>query len=94
MIKEVNNIVLNASYEVIIEHPIMGFGEFIMFVSKWQDSDTYIFTIPVYSWIYRKKPNEEINFKYAPSGFNHPHYKTQLIAAMNKIIELINKNNF
>ncbi|MFJ8235394.1 hypothetical protein ACIQ34_06525 [Ureibacillus sp. NPDC094379] len=88
MIKEVINKKLNY-LELTMDHPINEFGEFIMVVSKWFDSETYIFSIHTYNWVYRKKPYQEIIINYAPIGFNHPQYKSQLIAAMNQSIEII-----
>lgn len=92
MIKEVKKAQFTKYLEITIEHPVKEFGEFTMFVSKLPDSDTYIFSIPHYNWVYRKGFGEEIKINDAPSGLNHPKYKSQLIAAMNQSIDIHKKN--
>ncbi|MCQ6275807.1 hypothetical protein JMM81_12675 [Bacillus sp. V3B] len=60
-----------------------------MFVSKFLDKDTYIFSIPHHNWTYRKEMGKKIKLTHAPIGFNHPQYKPQLITAMNQSIDTI-----
>lgn len=73
---------------VLIKHPLSEFGEFTMHVLKCSEFGNYIFSIPSQDWVYKKNIGIEINIKYAPTVYNYPPYKTQLIATMNYLIKI------
>ncbi|MDI7741536.1 hypothetical protein QMK38_05940 [Lysinibacillus fusiformis] len=89
MIKKVKKIEVITCLEVTIEHPLKKNGEVSMLISKYLYDNTYIFSIPYHDWSYQKDADKEINFTYAPSGYNHPENKARLIEAMNEAIRII-----
>lgn len=92
MIKRIKPLKIITKLELLLEHPIKNFGDVSMFISKCEDSDTYIFSIPRYNWVYTLEKGNEIKIFAAPSGFNHPNNKLQLIHAMQYAISLIENN--
>lgn len=93
MIKQIKKSQEMTCLEVIIANPIDEIRDITMYVAKIPQSEMFIFAIPHHHWAYQKNDDQEINLKYAPSGFNHPKYKSQLTIAMNKAIELFEGNH-
>jgi hypothetical protein len=89
MIKKIRKLKVETCLELSIEHPLTEYGEISMFVSKFPQINTYLFSIPAHKWSYIKYENEEINFMYGPSSFRYEKYKGQLIDAMYRAISII-----
>jgi hypothetical protein len=89
MIRKMRKLAVETCLELSIEHPLTEFGEISMFVSKFPQINSYIFSIPAHNWTYVKYEDEEINFMYGPSSFRYEKYKRQLIAVMYRAVSII-----
>jgi hypothetical protein len=89
MIRKIRKLAVETSLELFIKHPLTEYGEISMFVLKFPQINSYLFSIPVHKWAYIKYENEEINFMYGPSLFRYEKYKGQLIDAMYRAVSII-----
>jgi hypothetical protein len=85
MIRKIRKLAVETSLELFIKHPL----EISMFVLKFPQINSYLFSIPVHKCAYIKYENAEINFMYGPSLFRYEKYKGQLIDAMYRAVSII-----
>lgn len=94
MIKVINISQHSDNYvKALVQHPIKEFGQFTLHALKDHQTKGYVFTIPSHDWVYYKKRDVKINVKFAPSSFNHPRYKAQLMEVMEYLIQIIEDFN-
>jgi hypothetical protein len=89
MINKTRKLQVKMCLEVVMEHPLSEVGEVSMFVSKFPELSSYIFSIPIHRWTYIKADDEPIDFMNGPGPFHYEKYKKQLIDAMYEAISII-----